>query len=506
MVRRPCGLTSALQLAGSALRGYLLLPLLASAFMLWTCPVLLLKALRQIAVDLVKYNFKASEIQRANQPHRDHKSYENVAHYSAQCAFQSTFADRSKFEACFRELLSDAGIDWCDGLVDWRDEEVPRTHFDESCPLMAGDHYVGAKGSNFKIDGRRYKKYTVALAMFEKAASADDARETTVMQAHLPSQAWDGTSCFNFVKELVARYHDAKPNRDVFRGDELISMSPAGKKSFDNKLSIFHFIASVPVHIFNNASAIQWMRAKHALGYSGSSTGSRRFCMLNLSAEASVKLAKALKDRPEGEVKPTAALIYSAVMAYQRETGDLPYCVSIQASLQTRAFEPHPGVAPDEPLVKERAFVGDWLVAPLHHVRSAGKKSYSLVDAQQAYATLLKDLASCGGAVKVAFYARVFGVVKGGAASFEKVPTYADSNRLCDGIFFNNYGFRTIHENSRCVSWNWSGAGKLGCNCILINGRICICFASEILPFEGLERIRDTAHETLSAFAKQVTV
>ena len=58
------------------------------------------------------------------------------------------------------------------------------------------------------------------------------------------------------------------------------------------------------------------------------------------------------------------------------------------------------------PLVKDRAFVGDWLIAPLHHVRSKGLKAYTLADAQEAYVTLLNDLATCGGAVRRAFYAR----------------------------------------------------------------------------------------------------
>ena len=164
----------------------------------------------------------------------------------------------------------------------------------------------------------------------------------------------------------------------------------------------------------------------------------------------------------------------------------------IQASLQTRAYVP---------VVKERAFVGDWLIAPLHRLRAAGVTDYTLADAQRAYVTLLDDLASCKAAVMRAFYARVFGVVKGGAATFEKAPTYADDNRLCDSLFFNNYGLRTVHPDAKCRSFNWSGAGELNCNCILLNGRICIVFASQTLPLERLERIRDDAHGILMRLA-----
>ena len=97
----------------------------------------------------------------------------------------------------------------------------------------------------------------------------------------------------------------------------------------------------------------------------------------------------------------------------------------------------------------------------------------------------------------------MFGLVKGGAATFEKAPTYADDNRLCDSLFFNNYGMRTVHPKARCVSFNWSGAGKLNCNAILVNGRICVVYASQTLPLERLESIRDHAHEVLTRLAHE---
>jgi len=474
------------------IREFILLPIVFLLFMLLTYPLLLYKAMYQILVDLIKFNFKASEIQKANKPLVNYKSYKKAAHYSCQLVFQKNFEDREKLEAIFQNLVAEAGMDPdVDCVIDWRDDEEPASHYDENHSKIAGDHYVGEKGSNFKIDGRIYRNYKLALAMFEKRATSMDDRETTVMQAHLPGLAWDGTSCFNFVKELVSRYYGIQ-NSNVFRADEIISMSPDAAATFDDKLSILRFIASVPLSIFKNTCAMQYMKSKHVLGYPESCEGDRLFCMLNLSVDESAKLAKALKAHSDGRVAPTAALIYSAVTAYKEETGELPYCVPIQASLQTRAYEP---------LVKDRSFVGDWLIAPLHKIRAAGLRRYTLADSQQAYETLLEELASCGNFVKRAFYARVFGVVKGGAAAFEKAPTYADSNCLCDSLFFNNYGVRTICEDSKCVSFNWSGAGKLNCNCILLNGRICIVFASQILPLPRLERIRDSAARSLAALA-----
>jgi hypothetical protein len=42
---------------------------------------------------------------------------------------------------------------------------------------------------------------------------------------------------------------------------------------------------------------------------------------------------------------------------------------------------------------------------------------------------------------------------------------------------------------------------KLGCNCIFVNGRTCICFASSVLSRETLRAIRDHAQETLLELA-----
>ena len=56
-----------------------------------------------------------------------------------------------------------------------------------------------------------------------------------------------------------------------------------------------------------------------------------------------------------------AALIYPAITSYKNELGKPPWCMPIQASLQTHAYVP---------IVKERTFVGDWLIAPLHRLRA----------------------------------------------------------------------------------------------------------------------------------------
>ena len=74
---------------------------------------------------------------------------------------------------------------------------------------------------------------------------------------------------------------------------------------------------------------------------------------------------------------------------------------------------------------------------------------------------------------------------------------------LLDSVFFNNYGTRTVHEDAQCVGWNWGAPFKLGVNCIYVNGRTCICFASSVLSTEDLVAIRDHAQGRLLEFTSE---
>ncbi len=59
---------------------------------------------------------------------------------------------------------------------------------------------------------------------------------------------------------------------------------------------------------------------------------------------------------------PTATLVFAGIHAFCLKLGKLPFNVVMQASLQTRSFEPN---------FKERRFVGDWLIGILDRVRTS---------------------------------------------------------------------------------------------------------------------------------------
>src|ERR1700733_3044290 len=143
---------------------------------------------------------KASEILRARQgPCRP------GIFYGTQMVFAKPF-DASKFREVFFEMAEEAGIDRTKVRMDF-ESEVPRS-FPPSGAVEA-DHYVGT-GRNWLKRGRAFKGSVLWLHVFNGKNG-----EPTVIQAGLPGGSWDGSSCFNFMKELVARYY-GEPRCNVF--------------------------------------------------------------------------------------------------------------------------------------------------------------------------------------------------------------------------------------------------------------------------------------------------
>merc|ERR1711998_32099 len=471
-------------------------------------PRYVLQAMCQVVKDLAVHG-SPSALFAANSPLTDYAGYTEKAHYSAQMVFDRAF-DRERLKCEFDKLIAEVGMDPTSDSTIYFDDSVPvRKQFDvDADPRVAGDAYAGAVNSNFKIDGRQWATYKIALHIFHSQPDPATGKITSVVHALLPSQAWDGTSCFNFMKELISRYCGNAPNMDVTQGHQLTTLTPEAKNKFDDPMSVIGFLLRLPMNIAANVSATMWDRASAAAGFEGHREGNRECALLNLSRAESARLAKACKTQPGGRVAPTAALLFAAIQAHKDVLGTYPYSVPFQASLQTRAC------APSFPA---RRFIGDWLIGPLHYVRSIKHefinlirsfgspaeddgRYYTIHDAQRAYEKLLAELGTQTGSVRKAFHARVFGTVKGGAAAFEKAPTYADDNRLADSLFFNNYGRREVDERSGCQTFNWSGAGRVNCNCILVNGSVCIVFASSTLGLRKVEDIRDAAYKHLQLF------
>ncbi len=385
--------------------------------------------------------------------------------YVAQMVFHKPF-DPSRLREVFFEMIEEAGMDPAKARVDF-ERDVPRP-FPASGAVDA-DHYVGRR-TNW-LRGKQVRGLVLWLRVF-----TGNPGTPTLLQAGLPVGSWDGTSCFNFMKELASRCCGA-PRADVFQGRRL-TLRPEAARLIGQR-SFLAFLFRLPGNVALNTWSVvwNWVGAIRPLGGPGVRP---EIVLLNFDQADSIRLQAGIESC---SVKPYAALAFAAVDAYRAVLGRNPHSIIQQSSLQTRHYEPK----------LERNLVGDWLVGPVQRIP---RDRYTLEEAQRGYERLVRDLDTMGEDVCRAFDAKAYGVTTE-AGLFEALPTYGLDARTWDSIFFNNYGVRSVRPEAGFVSWNWVAPFKLGFNAIHVNGKTCITLASYILGTETLRALRDHVEATL---------
>ena len=388
--------------------------------------------------------------------------------YVAQMVFNKPF-EPSRLREIFSEMIQEAGIAPEKAQVVF-EPEVPRSL--PASGALEADHYVG-KRTNWTC-GNEVKSLVLWLRVF-----GGNLGEPTVLQAGLPVSSWDGTSCFNFMKELASRCHGG-PRSDVFQAKKL-TLRPASARILGQS-SFLTFLLRLPFNVALNTRSFlwNWVVAARVLGGPGIRP---EVVLLNFDQADSARLQVGLNIRG---VKPYAAFAFAAVDAYNAALGRNPHCIVQQSSLQTRHYGPE----------LERNLVGDWLIGPVQRIP---KDQYTLEDAQRGYERLVHDLDTLGKDVRNAFEAKAYGLTTE-AGLFEALPTYGLDARTWDSIFFNNYGVRSVFPEAGCISWNWLAPFKLAFNTINLNERTCISLASYVLGHETLQTVRDRVEATLRGF------
>lgn len=289
--------------------------------------------------------------------------------------------------------------------------------------------------------------------------------------------AWDGSSNFNFAKELINRYCGNKPN-NVFQRPEI---DPKFAKILDQG-SFLWFMLKMPFNIAWNVKGWLWSMFRSFKCFGGNGFGFR-MCFMNFSPEESKKLAAGAKAMG---VKPFGVFCYAGVKASEEVMKERALCITQQASMQSRYYR-----APGQD--KDRDFVGDWLIGPVQFVG----KEYTLQDAQKGYDQLMTDMDEAGPSVRKTFWAKAYGVINSGAAGFEAFPFYNDNMHVMDRcIFMNNYGVRTVDPSSGWKAWNWNAPMWLGINTICVNGVTTTMVGSAFMGMEMVEDVRDHIEAT----------
>lgn len=170
--------------------------------------------------------------------------------------------------------------------------------------------------------------------------------QPTVVHAYMAGGSWDGSSCFNFMKELIHRTKGGEAN-DFFKGGKLTTMRPESREAID-RYPFSAFMFQLPVSVFWNTYWALW-RLVHAAKWAGGDGLGVCVSIINLDEAESKKLSQGAA---KFGVKPFAAMTYAAVAAYERVLKRHPHAIVQQASMMTRHYNP----------VLERDYTGDWLV------------------------------------------------------------------------------------------------------------------------------------------------
>lgn len=424
---------------------------------------------------------------------------EKYNHYAAQFVFQYKF-DVMTLRKALVETGSNANIRQQHCYLSYEQNDSLINY--DGTMKQNSNHYVynEIEDYNFKKDCKKWTGYKVAL---DGWYSEKEGNVTSVFWLFLPGKPWDGTSCFNFMKEVVARYFE-EPNYYVYNG-----YSFKWNKEIQNTLNhpyyVLKHVFSIPKNIYLNNLCTQTqteISKKKKMGV----MGDREMCFLNLTKEYSTSLTNALKKFEVQDdsfskkgLPPLAAILYAVVSSYYYVLHEYPVGVAIQASLLSYCFDKEEEQQIDK--INNRFYIGDWLIGTFYQIRKeAEKQPIKMMFMKKLYYKLVNELKSGTGSVRDAFLARTYSIVKGGPAPFQNEKTYSGYNELNDSILFNNYGIREINPNCNPISWNWTGPGKLCCNTINLNGQTSITFASTLLTIEEIKSIRDKTKEILDIF------
>src|SRR4051812_18785921 len=434
--------------------------LLSAATTVLLVPVLSLLAIARALYQRF-FRGKASVILHSRQ-----EPYRSGIFYRCQMVFAKPF-DPVRFHKVFFEMIEEADIDPAKAHLSF---EIQDPSSFPAGSAMEADHYIGLK-KNWTTQGKHLRKTVLWIRVFNGQPG-----NPTVIQAGLPGNAWDGSSCFNFMKEVVARCSGESKGK-VFQGKRLTLRPEAARLLDENSFS--SFLARLAGSVARNTWSLVWnfVGAVRCLG--GNGLGAET-TLLNFNEADSARLAAGAQ---ACGVKPFALLEFAAVSAYRAVLHKDPYCLLQQASLQSRHYEPE----------LERNLVGDWLIGM---VQPLSPDSLSLEDAQKIYERLVRNLETLDEGIRRALDAKAYALVRG-AAVFQAAPTYGIVTKIWDSIWFNNYGVRSICKQADFVSWNWAAPFGLGFNTIQVNGRTCISLSSSVLGLDTLRALRDHVETTL---------
>lgn len=467
-----------LNVPGTSCQAKMLLPLrFLLVMVLWIlfCPLLLIVAiLRALYLRIVVG--RPSQILKYGTYNANHAA---GMHYPCQQLYKEPL-DEKRLREALESLCPEDGIEKDDFYLKFMDEEPndwPSTNSWDIDHFIESNKSPDQKRHYMDFDGDAGKRGDPPKALIKIFVWNGKPGKPTVMWYFGSAMKWDGSSNFNFVKELMNRYMGNPPNK-VFQKPEI---SPQAAAKFDEP-SFICFLLKMPFNVSRNMFAVIWNVVLAAKWAGGNGFGPRITAM-NFTKEESARLYAGCKKQG---ATPFAALTYAGVKAAKDVLKESPLCLTQQASLQTRHF---PVTGQDH-----RDFVGDWLFGPNQWV----SQEYGLKEAMVGYKQLQSEMEEIGPLMQETIMAKAYGLFNSGAAMFQAPPTYnLYPHCLNRCIFMNNYGIRKMPEGSPFHTWNWNAPMWLGINTINVDECTTTLIGSAFWGQDVVDALRDSIEATL---------
>jgi hypothetical protein len=280
--------------------------------------------------------------------------FKSGASYCCVFVFKKPFSDTERLGRELQDVAQEIGVSKSKVKLSV-ETEVPKPFPDG--PAVECDHYVDTGYNIFKRSVLSMGGWHLMVQLFNGKPG-----EPTVMRCYLPGHTFDGTSCFNIMKEVIARYHGE--TSQIVVQTELNDEAARALRA----QSFCAFLCRLPYNVLLNVSDFiwHWMTSMGPFGGSGMSF---EVTHLNLTEDQSARLHAGLKSRG---VKPYAGFIYAAFHAYRKALGKKPFGIVQQASMQSRLYTPtaDSGVSLEK-FRNDRRYVGDWLIGESEHERES---------------------------------------------------------------------------------------------------------------------------------------
>jgi hypothetical protein len=296
--------------------------------------------------------------------------------------------------------------------------------------------------------------------------------QKTVMKAYLPSSIWDGTSCGNFMREMINRYY----------GNDYINVfSPPNQLKGKDQLpkpQFAKFISKVISTSYTNVNSffkLETYKKEHNL--------SKQVRKIYLSKEETKQMMMNIKSK---NIKPFIHLVHTGNKSYKSLMGETLPKICVQTSLFTRFYHP----------TLNRNYVGDWLISPLFENPLNESETIELYEKicgmnKGLYPVEIED----------AIQAKCYGVLHKGATVYAKPLTYVDyADMNINSLFFNNYGVFNWPEECKIKKYNWTATKKFAFHCITVNGQLNITISTTTLTEEQADNLAKLVKQNVQLY------